>query len=368
MSYFIGLLSGTSVDSIDAGLVHFSDDKIKFIEALSHPFPLDLKQRIQNLIENQSTDLASYSEIDVKIAIEFSKAANALIKNSSVSKDEIIAIGSHGQTIFHNPEGEFKNTIQIGNPHTIAAQTQLPVVTNFRNMDMALGGQGAPLAPLLHHEIFREDDKNIAVLNLGGIANITFLGHDYKKPIGYDTGPANCLIDSWISTHQNKQYDESGDWAKAGNLNKPLLNQFLTDKYFKLPNPKSTGREHFNINWLNSILAKNEPITPIDVQTTLTHLTAKSVALEIEKQAFAIDKLVIMGGGSSNLFLKELLTKYCQADVVSSECYDYDPDWVESILFAYLAYQRWNGINLDLKTITGSAEKLLVGDVIYPPK
>ena len=364
MKYFIGLLSGTSVDNIDAALVGIGENDIRLIETHSHEFSSDLRHQLQQLIKNQSITLVEYSQIDSQLAHEFSDAVIQLLKKTHFEAKQITAIGSHGQTIFHEPNGDYRNTIQIGSPHQIAARCGIDVVSNFRNLDMAYKGQGAPLAPVIHQKLFHSETKNYAILNLGGIANISFIGKNYPQPSGYDTGPANCLLDEWILKNKGEKYDANGQWAETGELDKNLLNQLIGDRYFNLQAPKSTGREYFNLTWLSGFENSLWKCPAANVQNTLTHLTALSISNEIKKSRFPVDEVVVMGGGSKNKFLLELLGMYSQIPVHLSEDFGFDGDWIESILFAYLAYLRVNQIKLDLSSITGSQNRLLYGDLI----
>ena len=366
MKYYIGLLSGTSVDGIDAALVSINKTTIKLIATYQQTFSDELQSTLQTIIKSQEVSLKVLADTDAKLADEFSFAVENLIHNSNISKQNIVAIGSHGQTVFHQPLGEYKNTLQIGSLHRLAAQTGLIVIGNFRNIDMAYGGQGAPLAPIIHAKLFEQSDNNLAIINLGGIANISFIGKDYKHPIGFDVGPANCLIDEWISIHKEKPYDENGDWARQGQLNAVLLAKMLKDDYFKLPYPKSTGREYFNLNWLETFNDESKNLSAIDVQTTLSHLTAASIAQTINQQKTVIDTIIIMGGGAENSYINDLIAEYANIPTYSSKHYGYEPEWIEAILFAYLAYKRFNQEKLVLSSFTGSSQAILVGDIINP--
>ncbi len=363
MSYYIGLLSGTSVDGIDAAIVKIATGEITLIATHEQSFSADLKHQVQSLIKTQQTTLANYANCDILLAEEFSAAVNALVAKSNLKAKDIVAIGSHGQTIYHQPNSDSQNkrtTIQIGSPHNIAAKTGIDVVANFRQMDMALDGQGAPLAPTLHEKLYNKNQQNRAVVNLGGIANISFFGKDFPQVIGFDTGPANCLLDEWINIHQNKSYDKDGDWAQQGKLNKALLEQMLSDDYFQKLAPKSTGREYFNQKWLENFTEQLKTTSSVDVQNTLTHLTAKSIANEISKQSATIDKIIVMGGGAYNAYLVQLIGKYTRVQVEVAK----NANWIEAILFAYLAERRINQQQLDLFSITGSEVPLLLGDII----
>ena len=360
--YYIGLLSGTSVDGIDAAIIDLSQNQINMVCCHEQAFSHSLKKDLQNIIKDQSLSLSQLSEIDSLLAFEFAQAVNILIKKSKIDKSKIMAIGSHGQTLFHQPDGNHPNTLQVGSSHKLAAMTGIDVVCNFRNLDMALEGQGAPLAPIIHQQLFSQEKKNTAVINLGGISNISLIGQNYKNIIGYDIGPANCLIDEWIHIHKREPFDNEGSWARQGQLNQVLLDQMLDDQYFSKPFPKSTGREYFNRSWYNNFIDQFKLTSAVDIQTTLTHLVAASIGKEVSGKS--IDNIIVMGGGANNKFLIELIEGYSGIETKISSDFGYEPDWIEAILFAYLAKQRIENRKLDLSSITGSTKKLLVGDII----
>jgi len=366
LNYYIGLLSGTSVDSIDAAIVAINHDRIELVCSHEQTFSSQLKTDLQNIIKSQSISLQQLSDSDSLLAFELSQAIEILLQKAKVSKDQIIAIGSHGQTIFHQPNGNHTNTIQIGSPHMLAANVGITVVSNFRNMDIACGGQGAPLAPLIHQKLFAKQDKNTAVINLGGIANISFIGKDYTLPIGYDTGPANCLMDEWINIHKQQPYDKEGAWAQQGTFNSALLKQMLNDDYFQKEAPKSTGREYFNYKWYDHFIQQFKVTSAIDIQCTLCHLVASSIARAIKKEPHEINNIILMGGGANNNFLKKLIQQYSVINTTTADKHGYNGDWIEAILFAYLAYKRINEQKQDLSSFTGSNREILVGDVILP--
>lgn len=362
MNYYIGLLSGTSVDGIDAAIISIDENHLKLVCTHEQHFSKSLKKNLLTIIKTQSVSLKQLSDTDAKLADEFSQAVIKLLEKANLSPSDITAIGSHGQTIFHQPDGSLSNTIQIGSPHRLAASTGITVVSNFRNLDMAYGGQGAPLAPIIHQKLLNKAGVNTAVINLGGITNISFIGDNYKHPIGFDIGPANCLIDEWIWTNQQKDFDKNGNWARKGTVNKILLAQMLNDVYFQQPFPKSTGREYFNLDWVKHFKEEFFTTSANDIQTTLTHLVAASIASVIQQHS--IDFIITMGGGAKNTYMQELIEQYCKIPTSTSEKYGYDPDWVEAILFAYLAYKRINKQALDLSSFTGSPKPMLVGDII----
>lgn len=362
MNYFIGLLSGTSVDGIDSALVAIDEESIHLEATYCQVFPEELRSELLYLMHAPSVTLKSLSKMDAALAYEFSSAVKSLLQVSGKKTDEIIAIGSHGQTLFHQPDGKLRNTMQIGSPHIIAAECGINVVSNFRNMDMAYGGQGAPLAPLIHEKLFANSMTNIAAVNLGGIANISLIGKNYKSPLGFDTGPANCLIDEWIYNNLNQPFDENGNWAQSGKLDAMLLEKMLEDPYFAKPSPKSTGREYFNFHWLQQF--ELEQVSAVDIQTTLTHLTAITVSQAVNNIPHEINEIVLMGGGAKNQYMRKLIESYSEIDTVTAENKGYKSDWIEAMLFAYLAYKRVSNQKLDLASITGSVSQTLIGDII----
>lgn len=366
MKLFIGLLSGTSVDGIDAAVVAVEKKTTKLIASHHQAFSDTLKKDLQYIIKSQQLSLQRLADTDSLLAFEFAQAVEILIKKSNLKKQQITAIGSHGQTIYHQPNGNHKNTLQIGSAHKIAAYTGITVVANFRNLDMAYDGQGAPLAPIIHQHLFNDKDNNSAIINLGGIANISFIGKDYSSPIGYDIGPANCLMDEWIFIHKQQAFDDNGCWASQGKLNTTLLSQMLADDYFQKSIPKSTGREYFNHLWYNNFIETFKTTSAIDIQTTLCHLVAASIQLAIDKAPHHIDKIILMGGGTHNGFLVSLIKQYTKIKTITANDLGYDSDWIEAMLFAFLAAKRIHNEKLDLHSFTGSTRALLVGDIIVP--
>ncbi len=250
-SYYVGLMCGTSMDGIDAALCRFVDkDNTESMELLathSEPLPNEVKQEAKR-IQTSKINLFALAKLDVRIGALFATAAVAVIeKQDKIPKSDIRAIGSHGQTLIHSPKDRF--SVQIGDANIIAVKTEVPVVSDFRRKDLALGGQGAPLAPAFHANFMASKSTNRVILNLGGIANVTILHADTEKhPVtAWDTGPGNCLLDAWIFSKLGRGLDKNGDWAKSGSVDKPLLKNFLDDPYFKLSGPKSTGTEYFRL-------------------------------------------------------------------------------------------------------------------------
>ena len=360
---YIGLMAGTSMDAIDAVLVDFSQPSLKIIASNSLPIPEDLKEKLIALCTPGNNEIDRMAQLDNKLGFLFAEAVNKLLSSANLSSKEINAIGSHGQTIRHIPSGDFPYTLQIGNPAVISEQTNITTIADFRRKDMAAGGQGAPLAPAFHNAVFRSNIQDRVALNIGGMANITILPADKNKPVtGFDTGPGNVLMDLWCMQHQNKPFDKDGQWAASGKVHKNLLKQFLGDPYFKLAPPKSTGREHFNINWLNNFSEiTNE--SPEDIQATLCALTIETIAQDIERSSHK-QEIIVCGGGTHNGYLMtQLSERLHRHDVKSSAELGIEPDWVEAIAFAWLARQTRNHLPGNLPTVTGAHHEAVLGAV-----
>lgn len=362
---YIGLMSGTSADGIDAALVDFSEAAPKVIATHYLPYPLALREKIHGLCQPGENEIHRFGELDILLGKEFAQAANYLLKQQSLTPSSIKAIGSHGQTIRHYPNHPYQFTVQIGDPNTIAAETNITTVADFRRKDMALGGQGAPLVPAFHQSILATDKCHRAIVNIGGIANVTFLqpanpGH----VIGFDTGPGNTLLDAWIHLHEKAAHDENGDWGASGKVDIDLLSQLLSDAYFQLAPPKSTGREYFNLKWLEKHLSKK--ILTIDVQATLVELTALSIITAI-KQHMPNGEILICGGGAHNRFLMTRINELAKPNlrVDTTQKYGIDPDWVEAVAFAWLAKQTLERQPGNLPSVTGAKQAAILGGIYY---
>jgi len=239
--YFIGLMSGTSMDGIDAALVSFSDSGPQLIAFYQHPWPTSLQQQLKNLAHSPGMSLADFGQADAACGEQFALASLALLKKAGLASHQIKAIGSHGQTLHHSPNTNPAFTIQIGDPNRIAQRTCITTVADFRRRDIAAGGQGAPLVPAFHQAIFQQRGASRVILNIGGISNITLLPAGQGSVIGFDTGPGNCLLDYWINKHSDRTYDNNGAWAASGSIHRPLLDILLEDNYFQQPPPQEYG-------------------------------------------------------------------------------------------------------------------------------
>jgi len=363
---FIGMLSGTSRDGVDAVLVNFNRGSMQLLHATCTPYPPAIKLTLEQLLATgkpPGRDVASL--LDETLGRFFARVAQNLVRETGMEMRDICAIGSHGQTVWHAPEAEPPVTIQLGKPELIARGTKTTVVADFRSADIRAGGQGAPLAPLLHRELFRDDREDRAVLNLGGIANITLLPANGDPVSGHDCGPGNCLLDAWTARHLQKDYDDNGHWASKGQVDPALLRRMLQDPYFSLPPPKSTGLETFNMPWLEGMLG-NAGRQEVDVQATLVELTALTVAASLGECGLPT-RLLVCGGGVHNTFLMRRLAASLPDVIVESTArYGADPDWVEGLLFAWLARERLEGRGQVTQPITGASQPVLLGDIYQP--
>jgi len=361
----IGMLSGTSRDGVDAVLINFSQGSMEILHASCTPYPPAIKLKLDQLLETGAAPSRALAELlDENLAYFFARVAQNLVRETGLEMRDIRAIGSHGQNVWHQPSGENSVSLQLGRGDLIARNTSTTVVNNFREADLKAGGQGAPLAPLFHRILFHSEKEDRAILNIGGIANLTIL--PAKGGVtGFDCGPGNCLMDGWTKRHLQKDYDDGGRWAAKGEVDSELLKHLLADPYFRLPPPKSTGFEHFSMSWLNQILGETRPAT-VNVQTTLAELTAQSVAHSLAEAGLP-NRLLICGGGVHNAFLMQRIAAALPAVVVESTAgHGIDPDWVEGMLFAWLARERLNERVQDTTSITGAKHSVLLGNIHEP--
>lgn len=366
MAYYIGLMSGTSMDAVDAALLDFSDSKCILVNNHSHEIPTKLIRQLQALIQNESFNIKTLGTLDVELGKLFAAAVKQLLSKTNTGTDEIAAIGSHGQTAFHAPDSTPPFTLQIGDPNTISHITGITTVADFRRRDIAAGGQGAPLAPAFHNNVFRSCEKNRIILNIGGIANITALSADNSQPVlGFDTGPGNCLLDSWIAQHLDQRFDKDGAWGAAGTINSELLETLLQDDYFSLAAPKTTGREYFNLHWLNQHKLEDEPQ---NIQATLAQLTIESISRAIENHTPDADEVYVCGGGAFNPLLMQGLNKRLSNKKLATTAeLGITPEWVEAAAFAWLAKQTMENRTSSICSVTGANESVILGG-IYPGK
>jgi anhydro-N-acetylmuramic acid kinase len=351
---YIGLMSGTSVDALDIALCRFSPS-LEIIATAEQPFPQDLRQRINQACSDRPMLLddllgleQDYTSFCADATVEFIQ----LHKQASSAR----AIGFHGQTLRHRPD--FGATLQMANPSLLAERTGIDVIADFRRRDLAAGGEGAPLVPAFHQHLVSKLDRPVAILNLGGIANLSLFANSGSVS-GFDTGPANTLMDLWISQHLSKGYDADGQWASTGKVNQPLLDSLLTEPYFQRAAPKSTGRELFNLGWLNSHLEQHPDLSPVDVQRTLLELTAISVTQSLSQE---VKQLIVCGGGARNRSLMQRIAQCVpQTQVELSDDLGWPASHLEAVAFAWLAQQHLARQPGNLAEVTGAKGARVLG-------
>jgi anhydro-N-acetylmuramic acid kinase len=365
---FIGVMTGTSMDGIDIAAAKFNTGNIEILSMDEYSFSPELQQYLLNL--KNKTTLYDLSQLNVRFANEVANAINTFISEKGIQKTSVDAIGFHGQTVWHQPDSidfvgqKTASTYQIGSAAQLAIKTGINVVSNFREADIALGGQGAPLVPIFDYSYLKSDDEDTTVLNIGGIANITYLpkGASKSDVIAFDTGPGNCLIDMIAAKSFGKSYDAGGEIAKSGKLDESLLSKLMNEKYISVEYPKSTGKELFNIDFIDRY--NSQELKDEDLLCTLTHFTAKSIAQNIRQVTNNNYRLLVAGGGAKNDFLMELIESYSKQkterivldgkDITESR---------EALLMAQLAYLRVNELPGNIPTVTGASREAILGSV-----
>ncbi|HEV8695584.1 MAG TPA: anhydro-N-acetylmuramic acid kinase [Lysobacter sp.] len=368
---YLGLISGTSADGIDAALVRFHDDThCELIHGRTYAWPEALRARLIALGQGAAVDsIDEIGTLDVVIGEHFASAALHLIEEAEVASVDVRAIGSHGQTVRHRPagaafDGAHPFTLQLGDAHVIAERSGIATVADFRRRDVAAGGHGAPLLPALHNALLHSDDEDRAVLNLGGIANFTLLPRrgDVR---GFDTGPANALMDAWCARHTGQAFDAGGAFAAQGVFDHALLQRLLDEPWFALPPPKSTGREVFHLEWVQARLHGSE--SPATVQASLLELTAVTIADALRAHQPQTQRVLVCGGGVHNARLLQRIAANLPGVIVeSTAAFGLDPDFVEAMGFAWLARQALAGRPGNLPSVTGARGPRVLG-VVYPP-
>ncbi len=364
---YIGLMSGTSMDGIDATLVEFGNRQCRVIATRNHEYPEELRNALITATRDpEHCSVDTIGSLDNWVGESFRDAALQLISDSKTDATSIVAIGSHGQTLRHQPRLDRPYTMQIGDPNIIAAGTGITVVADFRRRDLALGGEGAPLLPPFHHWLFSSESTNRVVLNIGGIANITTLSAGSDEVTGFDTGPGNTLLDAWVQTSKGERYDKDGSWAASGKISSELLKLLLGDPYFDLPPPKSTGFEYFNLMWLRRALSQVDDVADADVQATLCALTARSIADAIDKHATDTSEVLVCGGGIDNAeLIRWLASALATASIHSTGDFGLEPDWVEAAAFAWLAKRCLDKEPGNLPAVTGAKDKAILGGIYW---
>jgi anhydro-N-acetylmuramic acid kinase len=367
---YIGLMSGTSIDAIDSAIVEISAKQTRLLHCREHSIPTHIREQVADISHSGEAEIERMGRLDRALGELFADASLALLGDAGISPDSILAIGSHGQTIRHRPasSGETRHpfTLQIGDPNTIAELTGITTVADFRRRDIAAGGEGAPLAPAFHASAFARAGCNRAIVNIGGIANASLLRGD-TLVAGFDTGPGNTLLDHWIQRHQGQPYDRDGEWAAAGKLAPDLLQDLAAHPFMSLQGPRSTGKEAFNLAWLDTVLERHPGLAARDVQATLCQFTADSISTGLEGCGLEVEEVYLCGGGAHN---QDLLGRLARAlpgksHLASTEELGIHPDWVEAATFAWLAQRTLAGLPGNAAAVTGAAGARVLG-AVYP--
>ncbi len=361
---YIGLISGTSLDGVDAGLFELANNRSQLLSTYHTPYLPELKERLAAICQPGHNEIDLAGALDIEVGRLFASTAIELLKQSNLSPTDISAIGSHGQTIRHRPNQTFPFSLQIGDPNTIAYHTKITTVADFRRRDMCAGGQGAPLAPAFHRAVFYSAQEQRCIVNIGGMANLSVLEKRQDDTLGYDSGPGNVLMDAWINERLNRDYDKGGTWAASGEINNHLLQKLLAHPYFDLPHPKSTGREDFSLPWLLQVMNDLAPIRDEDIQATLCELTAITITNAILNHK--CNAVYLCGGGAHNSNLVARISEKLPGLFVdSTETLGIKPDWVETGIFAWLAKRTLEGKDGSISTVTGATTNSILG-AIYP--
>ena len=364
---YAGLMSGTSMDGIDAVLVEFNEAQLKLIASHSQPIPASLKTKLSLLsLNSESATIDMLGEADAELGDLFAEAINELLSNAGVQANQVRGIGSHGQTIRHRPDLPSRFTMQIGDANKISYKTGITTVADFRRKDMAANGEGAPLAPAFHRQVFHSDNENRAVLNIGGISNLSYLPKDNTQAcFGFDCGPGNILMDAWIQQHQQQAFDKNGEWAASVSADKNFVSKLMNDPFIQQQPPKSTGKEHYNLDWLEQ-QENLKQLSAAQVQASLCQFTCDSITDAVKNYMPELNRLIVCGGGAHNAHLMSLLSSSLpEIKIESSEIHGIHPDWVEAIAFAWLASKTLNKKSGNLPAVTGADKPVILG-AIYP--
>jgi anhydro-N-acetylmuramic acid kinase len=366
-SYYLGLISGTSADAIDVALLQF-DQAPRVVATMAFEYPTLLRKQILDLnVHDAKISLDDLGSLDTQIGQVFARSALTFIEHYQIPKSRILGLGSHGQTVRHKPRALFPFSMQLGNPHVIAEITGITTVADFRQRDVAAGGEGAPLLPAFHAMVFANNQQNQAVLNLGGIANLTLLpSKAEEKILGFDTGPANCLIDAWLREHHDQPYDRGGQMASEGKIHEGLVQHMLQDPYFFQLPPKSTGREYFQLQWLAQYVDQLAQLKIADVLATLVEVSVQSIVMALHRHAPDTHQLWVCGGGVHNHYLMQRLAAQLKPMMVQStaQC-GVDPDFIEAAAFAWLARETLLSKPGNLPSVTGARGLRVLGAVFH---
>lgn len=363
-SLFIGLMSGTSLDGVDGVLVDFSHAPPRVLAHQSQHLPAELKAELLALNQSGSDELHRAALAANALVAVYASVVTNLLQDQHLQARDVCAIGAHGQTVRHRP-GLFDGTgytLQLNNPSLLAERTGICVVADFRSRDVAAGGQGAPLVPVFHQQMFGDTAHTQAVLNLGGMANLSVL-HPNGDVVGFDCGPANALLDHWCQHHTDQAFDHNGDWAKSGVVHPALLDRLMQEPFLHQAPPKSTGRDLFHPEWLQNHLQSFDDLSAVDVQATLTEFTARACIQDVLRHASQAHRLIVCGGGALNVFLMSRLQAGLSMPVLSSQACGMPPLQVEATAFAWLACQTMNGRPGNAPKVTGAQGARILGGI-----
>jgi len=359
-------MSGTSLDGLDLVAVDFSESRPQLLYQGNSAYPVKLRESLQHLALNPEASITQMCRLDTQLGQFYADRINAFMEIHNIKRSSIAAIGSHGQTIRHSARQEPAYTLQIGDPNIIAAETGVTVVADFRRRDLACGGQGAPLAPAFHNQVFRSDKTNRVIINIGGIANITSLPADRSIPVtGYDTGPGNTLLDHLSQKYLQKDYDNRGEFSRSGQIHQPTLQSILKqDAFFNQQPPKSTGTDYFSPAWLEKY--EINQLSPADTMSTVVELTALSLSQEILSLTPTPSECYVCGGGAHNTYLIERVSHHLsESSIYSTDRLGIHPDWVEAMAFAWLARQTINFLPANLPSVTNAKNLTILGAVFF---
>jgi len=362
---YVGIMSGTSLDGIDIALSRFNPEQqqAECLDALCLAIPTDLKEQLLSLCSSGADEIIRAGTAGNAWANLAAEGVARLLQRNQLNASDISAIGSHGQTVRHHPELGF--SLQIGAPALLAERTGINVISDFRSRDLAAGGEGAPLVPAFHSWLLSDPEQTRTLINIGGFANLTIM-RPGQSPAGFDSGPGNALMDYWIQQHKGLAFDESGNWAREGKVIQELFRTLIADPYFSRIGPKSTGREYFNPAWLSALLATlPNSVQAVDVQATLLALTAHSIADSVMRAANDSAAVYICGGGARNSLLLEQLQHLLEQRVETTQELGVDPDWMEAMAFAWLAWRFDERLTGNLPSVTGASGERILG-ALYP--
>ena len=365
----VGLMSGTSMDGVDAALVRCSPAGVQLVDCLELPMPAELRSRIHGLSHPGPDEIARLGELDRELGNLFAGAVTGLLNKAGVAASQVRAIGSHGQTVRHHPpsvsgDPDSAFTLQIGDPNTIAERTGITTVADFRRRDIAAGGEGAPLVPAFHAAAFSHPEKRRAIVNIGGIANVTLLSE--TRVSGFDTGPGNTLLDHWIYRCRGESYDPAGSWSAEGKVDAALLEALCSHEFLHRAPPKSTGKEAFNLDWLESVQPSVHSLDEQDVQATLAEFTAVTISDALLGADAGIDEVYVCGGGAANTdLMRRLFRRLDPRPLGTTEELGCDPAWVEAAAFGWLAWRTLEGLTGNVPAVTGATEERILGAIFY---